>query len=168
MHTSASSPGLPAALRRERRGDGVCISVRWLRSGGAARLAVACGALVVIGYILLTEGQFQGVFEGVLALAGLGLGYFGLAQVANHTMFVVGEGQLVMRHGPLPWRSALRVDRARVRRVSTSGRHHRLELATTSGEEVVLLQELPGEVAGPLVALLAAELGVEGSAGDAP
>jgi hypothetical protein len=78
----------------------------------------------------------------LMASAALGLCYFVAVQLANVTRLTVENGELVVEHGPLPWRGRTALPIERVRRLHFDRHAARLELKTAEGEELTLLDDL--------------------------
>jgi hypothetical protein len=81
---------------------------------------------------------------------GIGLTYATLCGFVNRTRIAVEGGQLVIRHGPLPWKGNRALEANDLdqlfceENVSSKGaRTYSLSARTKSGEKVVLLKSLP-------------------------
>jgi hypothetical protein len=91
-----------------------------------------------------------GVFPIVHLAVGVGLTYYTLCGFVNRTRIAVEAGQLVVRHGPLPWKGNRALEANNLdqlfceENVSSKGaRTYSLNARMKSGEKVVLLKSLP-------------------------
>lgn len=137
---------------------GRTVEIRW-RNGRTRALVWYAGAFVVVLlYIAFGQGQFGSVHRALMASAALGLCYFVAVQLANVTRLCVENDELVVEHGPLPWRGRTVLPIDRVRRLHVDRHAARLELKTVEGEELTLLDDLAVEKLPELDAQLASML----------
>jgi hypothetical protein len=120
--------------------DGVVI--RWWADRGRALVFYACGFAALLLIIAMRTGAFQPVHRAIMGSFALVCVYFALVRIVNTTELRVEEGRLVVRHGPLPWRAHMSVSLSQIDEVAVDRASSRLQLRTTQGEEVALVDDL--------------------------
>lgn len=119
------------------------------------------GVLIVVWFTVsannlgevLTNGLLFALLPAVGVLVGAGLLYFTLAGVLNSTKIRVGQAEVSVLHGPLPWWGNASVTRGDVARVFTTEQVHfgrygskyftySVELALRGGERRTLVSRL--------------------------
>jgi hypothetical protein len=120
--------------------DGVVI--RWWADRGRALAFYACGFAALLLVIAFRTGAFQPVHRAIMGGFALVCVYFALVRVVNATQLRVDGGRLVVTHGPLPWRGRMSVSLSQIEDVTVDRASSRLQLRTTQGEEVVLVDDL--------------------------
>ena len=131
------------------------MEIRWRNGRTRALVWYASAFVVVLLYIAFGQGQFGAVHRALMASAALGLCYFVAAHLTNVTRLCVDNGELVVEHGPLPWRGRTVLPIERVRQLRLDRHAARLELKTAEGEELTLLDDLVVEKLPELDAQLA-------------
>lgn len=79
----------------------------------------------LVGWYARALHQPANLFGLIFPLAHVGIGlcltYATLAGFVNRTTFGVGDGELVIRHGPLPWPGNRRLPAAALRQILDEG-----------------------------------------------
>ncbi len=103
---------LPPRFTLDRRADSLVVRWRWFTPIALFSLffCIAWNGFLVGWYGLATQGDAPAVVNIVMLLfplghvaVGLGLSYWTLAHLFNHTVVAVQQDQLTVRHGPIPW-----------------------------------------------------------------
>ena len=104
---------LPTRFTVDRRADHLAVRWRWFTPIALFTLffCFAWNGFLVGWYGLATQGDAPAGVDIVMLLfplghvaVGVGLSYWTLAHLFNHTVVTVSQGKLAVRHGPLPWR----------------------------------------------------------------
>ncbi len=124
------------------RDPNVGVTIAWWRDRDRALAFYAAAASLFLFYIAFGSGQFQPVHRGIMGVFGAALAYLAAARAINVTQLGVRAGVLEVHHGPLPLRSALRVELSEVAELGIDRASARLRLRTARGEEIQLLDEV--------------------------
>lgn len=100
---------LPSGIRVEQWGHELCLARRWFTPAVLFLLffCVAWDGFLVFWYSMAFSDAntpwIMIVFPVAHVAIGIGLTYFTIASLLNTTRIRVANGQLSVRHGPLPW-----------------------------------------------------------------
>jgi hypothetical protein len=137
----------------------VAISWRWFRPSQHVFMlffAICWNAFLVFWYTTaVTSGGpwLMYVFPLVHVAVGVSIGYGALTGLLNKTTVVVSGGELIVRHGPLPWRGNHRIPAAEIEQLyavaneqrNKNGVSHTYDVKAVmkGGRELGLITKLP-------------------------
>lgn len=107
MHHQDDTIGLPDNMQFFHRGTHIIITRKWMQT----KIIFMTLFLVFwfsyianwVNHIPENSPLPQKLFPLIFIFAGLAAGYYTLAGWLNKTRIRVGEGKLLIRHGPVPW-----------------------------------------------------------------
>lgn len=118
------------------------VVIRWWVDRSRSLVIYAGAFSVLLLVFAFRTGQFQALHRLVAACFAVVCAYFAAARVVNKTTMRVVDERLVVRHGPLPWRSNVTVPLTLVDDLGVDPASSRLQLWTRQGEEVQLMDDL--------------------------
>jgi predicted Zn finger-like uncharacterized protein len=124
-HAPAQRPIIPTprGFRIDETARGLRIVRRWFAPGFLilALFCIAWDSFLVFWYFMaFANWNWMAILFPILHLAiGVGLTYTALTGFVNRTVITVEDGQLTVRHGPLPWPGNRRLSTAEIGQLFT-------------------------------------------------
>ena len=154
--TLAQAVDLPRGFKLDTAGDRLHITWRWWNASHLFIMVFAAfwDTFMVVWYtIAIAGGQWQmAAFGTIHAAVGIGLAYYAITGLVNHTRVTLTPSRVAIEHGPLPWPGSRALDRAEVEQlyVSRQETHNKgqvnvsycLQVVLRGGEDVAIIKGL--------------------------
>lgn len=152
----ADAVELPRGFKLDTTGDRLHITWRWWNASHLFIMLFAAfwDAFMVVWYSIAILGQqWEMAAFGVLhAAVGIGLAYYAITGLVNHTRITLTPSRVAVAHGPLPWPGARTLERSDVEQLYVSRQEttnkgqvnvsYNLQVVLRGGEELAIVSGL--------------------------
>ncbi len=152
----AQAVELPRGFKLDTAGDRLHITWRWWSPAHLFILFFAAlwDTFMVVWYSIAILGeQWQMAAFGTLhAAVGVGLAYYAITGLVNHTTVTLTASKVAVKHGPLPWPGSRALDRTEVEQLYVSRQEttnkgqvtvtFNLQVVLRGGEEITIVKGL--------------------------
>ena len=142
------------------RAAGRSVEIPWRVRRGQAAAYYSIPFAFALAYLAATSGTFQTVHRAIMGSFVAVIAYVVAAQLVNVTRLSVRGEQLVVEHGPLPWRGTISLPVADVRVLAVDTPSKRLRLRTMQGEEFDIVEGVTEKVGSAIDEAIRGELGI--------